>query len=322
MSDLTLLGIDGGGTSTVAWLADAEGNVRGCGRSGPSNSKSVGIEAARIALTEAIQAAFRDADIAPHPVDVACLGLAGFDRPNDRRLLRQWIREGRWARQEILVSDGALVIAAGTPEGWGVGLIAGTGSIAVGRWPDGRTARAGGWGYLFGDEGSAYAVAVAGLRWVAHRVDGRVSPNADDVLTGRICKALGIESPIVGVDCPEDIVSAVYAADFDRAKIAALASVVVEAAAEDPFVAEAILIPAANDLAELVSIVARRLGWHEWNYEGPLPLAVAGGFILSCPVVYEGLLSALDQMGLAVSPTRVSEPVRGAILLAQKALAS
>ena len=62
------------------------------------------------------------------------------------------------------VNDGDLVVAAGTPEGWGVGLIAGTGSIAVGRAPDGRTARAGGWGHLIGDEGSAYGVVLDALR--------------------------------------------------------------------------------------------------------------------------------------------------------------
>ena len=66
-----------------------------------------------------------------------------------------------------------MVIAAGTTEGWGVGVIAGTGSIAVGRTKDGQTARAGGWGHLIGDEGSAYSVVLDALRLVARRADGR-----------------------------------------------------------------------------------------------------------------------------------------------------
>ena len=90
--------------------------------------------------------AFDDAHLAPAPVDVACLGLAGFDRPGDRRILAGWAEEARWAHRLVLANDGDLVIAAGTPEGWGIGVIAGTGSIAVGRARNGRTARAGGWG--------------------------------------------------------------------------------------------------------------------------------------------------------------------------------
>ena len=158
----TLLGVDGGGTSTVAWLADAGGRVLGAGRGGPSNAKAVGPEASRKALGQAIALAFADAGIAPGPVAAACLGLAGFDRPDDRRLLTGWAEEARWADRLVLVNDGDLVLAAGTPEGWGLAVIAGTGSIAVGRTPAGQTARAGGWGPMIGDEGSAYAVALAG----------------------------------------------------------------------------------------------------------------------------------------------------------------
>ena len=68
---------------------------------------------------------------------MACLGLAGFDRPDDRAVLAGWADEARVARRLVLVNDGDLVVAAGTPEGWGVGVIAGTGSIAVGRAPTG-----------------------------------------------------------------------------------------------------------------------------------------------------------------------------------------
>ena len=82
----------------------------------------------------------------PAPVEVACLGLAGFDRPDDRKILAGWADEARLARRLVLVNDGDLVVAAGTPEGWGVGVIAGTGSIAVGRTKDSHAARAGGWG--------------------------------------------------------------------------------------------------------------------------------------------------------------------------------
>ena len=135
MTQRMLLGVDGGGTSTEAWLAEVGGEVLGRGVSGPSNAKAVGMEAARQALDAALDAAFDDAGLEPAPVDAACLGLAGFDRPDDRTILTGWADEARLARRLVLVNDGDLVVAAGTPEGWGVGVIAGTGSIAVGRAP-------------------------------------------------------------------------------------------------------------------------------------------------------------------------------------------
>src|SRR4051794_23020969 len=168
-----MLGVDGGGTSTVAWLAADGGRGLGVGRAGPSNAKAVGLEASRGALGQTIALAFADAGIAPATVAAACLGLAGFDRPDDRRLLTGWAEEARWADRLVLVKDGDLVLAAGSPEGWGLAVTAGTGSISVGRTAAGQTARAGGWGPLIGDEGSAYAVTLAALRLVARRADGR-----------------------------------------------------------------------------------------------------------------------------------------------------
>ena len=100
----------------------------------------------------------------------------------------EWAEQAGWARSVLMVNDGDLVIAAGTPEGWGIGVIAGTGSIAVGRTKDGRTARAGGWGHLIGDEGSAYRIVLDALRLVARRADGRdPRPSGHDPLTERIC---------------------------------------------------------------------------------------------------------------------------------------
>ena len=306
----TLLGIDGGGTSTIAWLADSKGRVLGRGHAGPSNLKTVGPDAAREAIERSIAAAFSDGGFVDRPVESACLGLAGFDRPEDQALLRDWAEGPRWAKQLTGVNDGALVIAAGTPEGWGVGAIAGTGSIAVGRDREGRTARAGGWGPLFGDEGSAYAVALSALRRVVRIEDGRCL-SASSALTDRLLAALGIESTA-------QLISAVYAPGFDRAKVAALAPCVVAAAEDDPALVAEILEPAGRDLAEAALAVARALVFPA----GPLPLAMAGGFLLSTAAVARSLLDHLARAGYDAVPSRVKQPVKGAILLAKRALPS
>jgi N-acetylglucosamine kinase-like BadF-type ATPase len=308
-----LLGIDGGGSTTTAWLADRAGTAVGKGRSGPCSLKAVGPERANAALTEAIAAAFADARRPAAPVDVACLGLAGFDRPQDQDLLRGWAERGHWTQRLVLVNDGQLLLAAGTPEGWGLGVIAGTGSIAVGRSTDGRTVRAGGWGHLIGDEGSAYAVALEALRWIARRADGRTGTRSGDSLTEPVCAALGIRGPA-------QLVNAVYRPEFDRTQIAALAPLVVQAAEVDPAVAQEILVPAARQLAETVIAVARQLGWPEASSADRWPLALGGSFLLHAAIVEQELLRVLAAEGLRVAGSRVEEPVRGAIVLAGRAL--
>jgi N-acetylglucosamine kinase-like BadF-type ATPase len=307
-----LLGVDGGGTTTEAWLAEPGCRVLGRGKSGPSNAKAVGLEAARRALDAAIRAAFDDARLAPGPVDAACFGLAGFDRPDDRRVLAGWAAETRWADRLVTANDGDLVVAAGTPEGWGIGVIAGTGSIAVGRTNDGRTARAGGWGHLIGDEGSAYAVVLDALRLVARRADGR-DPQVPggDVLTERLCAALGVTHT-------SQIVTAIYAAGFDRSRIAALAPEVVAACGASSEAAERLLVPAGGALADMVIAVARSLGW----FSGVLPLAAAGGFLLSAMPVLQALIDSLMERGYEPAVALVPDPVRGAVLLAERAVAA
>lgn len=310
MSGRMLLGIDGGGTSTVAWLADAGGDLLGQGQAGPSNIKAVGAVAAREALDRAIAAAFAAAGRPARPVEAACLGLAGFDRPDDREVLGRWSAEAGWTRRLVLANDGDLVIAAGSPQGWGLGVIAGTGSIAVGRAADGRTARAGGWGPLLGDEGSGYAVALAALRMVARCADGREprSPSSE-ALTVRLCEAMAI-------DGPSRLVATVYSAEWDRTRIASLARVVVAAADDDSEIARVLLEPAGADLAAAVLAVARALDWSG----GPMALGMAGGFLLSAAAVSRSLLDHLARGGLVVEPAAVPQPALGAVLLARRAL--
>ncbi|WZO98093.1 BadF/BadG/BcrA/BcrD ATPase family protein [Isosphaeraceae bacterium EP7] len=304
-----VIGVDGGGTSTVAWLARRDGTVLGRAQAGPSNIKAVGHDAAGQALRDAMTGAFRAAGLEIEPVEAACLGLAGADRAEDKAWLRHWAGDGPWSRNLVLVNDGDLVVAAGTPEGWGVGVIAGTGSIAVGRAADGRTSRAGGWGFVMGDEGSGYKVACAALTRIARRLDGRDPSTGPDPLAERICRALGIESP-------EGLVTAVYRDGGNRARIAGLAAEVVAASFEDESLILDILYPAGVDLAETVAAAARALGWHE----GPLPLAMAGGFLLAAEVVRESMFARLDALGYDVRATPVPDPVRGALVLASKAL--
>ncbi|MBN9122582.1 MAG: N-acetylmuramic acid 6-phosphate etherase [Planctomycetes bacterium] len=299
-----VLGIDGGGTRTVVFLASRNGRgwkLLGRGEAGPSNRQAIGTTAALAALDEATGLAFTAAGRARCKVRAACLGLAGAGRPGDQEIVREWAARSRLAACVQVIEDAALLLAAGTPDGWGVAVVAGTGSMAFARSAEGRTARSGGWGPLLGDEGSGYAIALAGLRAAARSADGRAQVT---LLTDRLLTAFGLTRA-------EELVGVVYRGG-DRAAIAALAPVVLDAAEAGDPVAEHIVRDAASELASATAAAARQLG-----LGAAFPVAVAGGLFTSSHDYRQRFLSALADRGLAADPVAlVTEPAEGAVRLA------
>jgi N-acetylglucosamine kinase-like BadF-type ATPase len=302
------LGIDGGGSHTVALLADANGVTLGRGESGPCNLQAVGAERVLRALDDAVTSAFRAANLPRSAVTAACLGLAGSDRDDARRVLLDWAARVNLAARVELTSDVALLLAAGTPQGWGLAVVAGTGSIAYGRTSDNRVSRAGGWGHLLGDEGSGYALVLDALRAVARAADGRGPATR---LSDSLLAALNLAQP-------QQMVSALHGGAWDRSALAALAPRVVEAADAGDEVASDILEQGAQDLALAAAAVACSL-----RLTGPVPLALAGGVLLSSASYRQRFLHALSSRGVqAASVTLVSQPAEGAVRLALAAPSS
>jgi N-acetylglucosamine kinase-like BadF-type ATPase len=300
MTDL-LLGIDGGGSNTRALLADRSGALLGAGAAGPSNYQATGFDATTQALQSAIDAAFRDAGVErAGPVAATCLGLAGAGRPEDRQRFEVWVARQDIARRCRVVSDAELALAAGTPDGWGVALICGTGSIAWGRVPDGRSARAGGWGYLLGDEGSGYDLALRALRLATQTADGRATAPA------LLQAALDHWS----LQAPEQLIGHIYRAETTRAEIAALAQHVVALAESGEPAAASLLEHAAHELARLVLVVARKL-----DLIAP-PVALAGGLLGASHQLRRSIAARVGvELG---SLTYVEEPARGAVKIARR----
>jgi N-acetylmuramic acid 6-phosphate etherase len=300
------LGIDGGGTRTVALLArgDAAGwVVIGRGEAGPANLRAVGPERAQQALDEAVSRAFGAAGLPRTAVAAACFGLAGAGRPEEQAAVRAWAERVRLAGAVEVIADTPLLLAAGTPGGWGLALVAGTGSMAFARAPDGRTARSGGWGHLLGDEGSGYALAVAGLRAVVRAADGRGPQTA---LSERLLAGLGLRHP-------QELVGAVYGGGADRTTLAALAPAVIAAAEDGDGEAVAIVREAAQQLATTAAAAVRTLG-----LEGAaVPTALAGGLLLGSAGYRQRVLDGLAALGCRAEPVGlVSEPAEGAVRLA------
>jgi N-acetylmuramic acid 6-phosphate etherase len=293
-----VLGVDGGGSSTVALLAE-RGQVIGRGEAGPSNIRAVGTQAAFQALDAAIRAAFSAAQRPCATVQAACLGLAGAGRMAEREQIESWAKSSRIACSIQIVTDVELVLSAGAPNGVGIALVAGTGSIAFGRAPDRRTTRAGGWGRHFGDEGSGYALVIAALRAVTQSIDGRGPPTTlGTLLTDPSREAVsGLTPPI-------------YRMNPERPFLAKFAPQVLAAAEAGDAQARQIVESGADQLSAMVAACA-----HSLKLERP-PLALSGGLLINSEYYRNLVLAAIARRGLAIeSSTVVEEPALGALKL-------
>jgi N-acetylglucosamine kinase-like BadF-type ATPase len=297
-----MIGVDGGGTKTLALLADMEGHVIARGVSGPSNYNAVGFELACKALESAINMARKD-----HPGEISaiCFGLAGVGRADDIEKFHVWAVERFPGTAIKVANDAEILLAAGSPTGAALALVCGTGSIVYGRTITGELIRAGGWGYLFGDEGSGYAIGVAALRAVMQAYDGR---GPSTLLTELLLERRGLSSP------PE-LVRSIYGAETPRLEVASLADLTERAAGQGDAVAAAILEEAARELARTVAIVYPKLG------TSFSPLVITGGTILHGTYLRAAFHHACEALGLMFTEVRqVPDPAEGAVQLARKLL--
>ena len=208
-----ILGLDCGGSKTTALLGSLKGDIIGRGNSSGANFQTMSESSIRSNLRQAVNQAFTSAGVEPGPVGVICLGMAGVDRPAEYNTLKIWLREECFAEKQIITNDGRLLLWAGTPAGWGLGLVSGTGSIVIGRNKEGQMARAGGWGYILGDKGSGYALGKAALQVVTQAADSILPPT---VLTALILDFWDLNSP-------QELIPKVYNQNTGRREIAALA---------------------------------------------------------------------------------------------------
>lgn len=297
-----VVGVDAGGTHSRARVANARGDILGAGEAGPGNPHVGGMDAARREILTAIQRACDDAKIEKQNLACACLGAAGVSRPDERAEWTTWATQ-HIAPRIVICNDGEILIAAGSPENWGVALIAGTGSSAWGKTRDGRLARAGGWGWLFGDEGSGFELARQALRAAAQFADGRAAPTR---LLDAILAFWDLREP-------SDLIARVYRSGLKNADIAALAGVVVRVANEGDAVALRLIDETGESLALALGAVARALQIER----APIPLALTGGLLLDAPIVRERLLASTRARGLDFTPvTLVADPVLGAVRIA------
>ncbi len=292
------LGVDGGQSSTKAVIGDETGRVLGSGSGGPCNHAEAGEGHARLesGVNQSLAAACGAAglDAAMVCFEAACLGMSGG--PDDKRaVLASFLR----TRRLIVTTDAAIALAGATSTGRGVAVIAGTGSIAYGRNAEGRVARAGGWGYAFGDEGGGFDIVRRALRAALRAEEGWGSRTS---LHGALLAAVGSRDA-------NGALHRFYSDDWPRDRVAALAPLVDAAAAEGDGVAIKILSRAAQELALLAAAVRGQL----WKPGEAVEVAYIGGAFQSRTLL-EGfrLLVELEDGNQCLAPRR--SPAEGALL--------
>lgn len=301
-----VLGVDGGGTKTEVVVADVAGNELGRGVAGASNYHKVGFDSASSEILSAIDEALHAARTQRSEIRSIALGMSGVDRPEDVYLYEQWAATHFPQAAATIVNDAELVLPAGTPDGWGIGVICGTGATTVGRNRQGVQTRADGWGHLLGDNGSGYWIGMEALRAIFRAEDGRNPPTA---LRPAIFAAWGIDSY-------SPIMTRVYADDAPPSEISALAPLVNQCAEAGDPVAQEIIARAGASIAESVAAVVHRL-----EMTGAIPVGLAGGVILKSAGVRTAMLASAAERGMELSPVALVErPVVGAIRLARMPL--
>jgi N-acetylglucosamine kinase-like BadF-type ATPase len=295
-----IVGVDGGGTKTLAAAWDPASGEVWLGKSGPSNLDAIGEDVAAESLEAAVHAATRAAGRSSDAVGVAVFGLAGTDTAKVAHLVDE-----RFAyASTFTVNDVVTAWAAGTGCRPGVAVIAGTGSNILGVGRHNEIWRSGGWGHILGDEGSGYWLGLEGIHaGLAHRD-----------ATGPPTKLTGAATEHFGAAAIEDVANLVYQQPLTKAEVASFAVVVGQLGHDGDAVAGRILREGGRLLARQAIAVIRRTG-----LAGSEPFLVAqvGSTWNAGPLFRDTFESLVKEGASGVSFEHVhAPPVHGALLLA------
>jgi len=302
MADSCFFGIDGGGTHSRLALVDKAGKVLARSEAGSTNIYSVTKDEVFANISTLLDSALKSAGLNKRDIVTGCFGSAGLGRAEEQKLFRDFFDSFFGKGFPVkLCTDGEILLCGGLENLEGYCLIAGTGSIALGRSQAGELVRSGGHGYMLGDEGSAAWIGRTAIARTFRSLENR------DIPTGML--PLILEA--TGLTQSGELIKYVHH-DADKAKIASLAPVVRQAAQKGDALALDILRTGAEELALLVKSV---LGQSPWIKRKELVLA---GGVMEHDEVVTGRLKeilAKEFPFLAVSAPK-GTALEGACMLA------
>ena len=294
-------GVDGGGTHSRLAITNQEGRVLARSEAGSTNIYSAPKDEVFENLRSLLDSGLKAAGLRREDLAAGCVGSAGLGREKEQGVFRDFFQSLLGTTPVKFCGDGEILLCGGLDNLEGYCLIAGTGSLALGRSRDGRLVRAGGLGYMLGDEGSAAWIGKSAIARVLRSLEGRDLPSS---MTEAILQKAGLTKS-------EDLIRHVHI-DADKARIASLAPVVTEAARSADPLALDILHTGAAELSLLVQSVLDRSPWIENR-----TLVLAGGVIEHDEIITGKLRESL---AAAFPRLKVTEPrgsaLEGACLLA------
>lgn len=275
---------------------DRAGTIVSRSFSGPSNPSRIGVESAVLEIVKAAELALIQGGAGRNTVVALCAGMAGTGNAEIKERVRSSLQSVFPGVIVRVITDLEAALAAAA-DGAVIVLVAGTGSAAIGRDPQGQIWRAGGQGPRTGDDGSAYDI---GSRAVTRAMKEREGKGTDTSLGSKILERLGYSSWVELQRRPAEQADAVFPLAFP-----------VVAAAADAGDADAreILLQAARELSSLVSTVAEHMGYSRQS----ILIAKTGGTVGRSKFFDAQLDAALKQVlplakigGLAMSPAEAA----------------
>ncbi|HEY8026419.1 MAG TPA: BadF/BadG/BcrA/BcrD ATPase family protein [Burkholderiaceae bacterium] len=301
------LGVDGGGTKTGFMLIDAHGHILASHEEPTSYYLEIGMQATEQVLRRGTLAVLDKAQFRMEDLRFAFFGLPAYGEDSSLQdqletLPSTFLPAARYRCGNDMVCGWAGSLAGQD----GISVVAGTGSIAYGEY-QGRQARAGGWGELFSDEGSAYWIACAGLKLFSRMSDGRADIGP---LYELVRERFDLRSDL-------DLCGHVYGKlGAQRGAMAQISQLVGEAALLGDEQARIIFSDAASELVELISAVRNTL---KVPSNMSLPISYSGGVFKSGALLMEPLRAALTSLPEFFTLTEpILSPVIGAALYAAK----
>lgn len=305
MADALLIGVDAGGTSTKALALDLKTGERRTARAEGANWTVHGPDLCRERLGAAVSEA-----AAGRPIHSLALCIAGYFPPDHAEAANAWARAAWPDVSHLSIQPDVHAAWAGAFGGEpGIVVISGTGSIAYGRNVAGKEARAGGWGPLFSDEGSAYQIGLRTLHMAASYADwSGLQPEPDELY-----RVLMERWPELGSDLVTWL-RGIYRARWEREQIAELGGFVAQQADCGQPSALTVMAMAARDLVELAEKV-------NFNLKiARAPVALQGGIGGRCSYLQSmfARLSKRLRLGFELRPPLLSG-LEGAVILAASA---
>jgi N-acetylglucosamine kinase-like BadF-type ATPase len=302
-----VLGIDAGGTKTRALLADRDGAVIASASGPGANLRTHGELQVEKVLHSLVERTEGEAGV---KADAIAIGIAGADRADDQDVLRAILKRIGFRERVVVTNDARIAFVAGSPRRVGLALVCGTGSIAWGRNGAGKIARAGGWGWHVGDEGSGFWIGERAIRAALRATDGRGPRTA---LAASLLEHFGL-------DRIDQLVRRVYDTEYPRHDVARFAVRVAAAASAGDAVAQSILADAAEELVLAAGTVISALALGTSGE--PYDVVLSGGTFRALPRLQQDVTAALSQPAAASILPLEAEPAVGAVRLALEALTS